>query len=103
VSDRTRLRLVVLRVLIVSLVLTLLGRLWYLQVLAAPEYERAAADNQGRDIIATAPRGEIVDDRGRPFARNKTALVVSVDRIAIQRRPGPPPTGDRTAQGGAAR
>ncbi|HET6816184.1 MAG TPA: penicillin-binding transpeptidase domain-containing protein [Mycobacteriales bacterium] len=85
-SDRTRLRLVVLRVLIVSLVLTLLGRLWYLQVLAAPQYERAAADNQVRDIIATAPRGEILDDRGLAFARNRTALVVSVDRVALLRQ-----------------
>ena len=85
-SDRSRLRLVVLRVLVVSLLLTLLGRLWYLQVLAGPEYAKAAADNQVRDIIATAPRGEIVDDRGRPFARNKTALVVSVDRIALLRQ-----------------
>ncbi|HET7531081.1 MAG TPA: penicillin-binding transpeptidase domain-containing protein [Mycobacteriales bacterium] len=85
-SDRTRLRLVVLRVLVVSLLLTLLGRLWYLQVLAAPEYQRAAADNQVRDIVASAPRGEILDDRGRAFARNRTALVVSVDRIALQRQ-----------------
>jgi penicillin-binding protein 2 len=86
VSDRSRLRLVVLRVLIVSLVATLLGRLWYLQVLAAPAYERAASDNQVRDIITTAPRGEIVDDRGKAFARNKTALVVSVDRIKLLRQ-----------------
>jgi len=86
VSDRTRLRLVVLRVLIISLVLTLLGRLWYLQVLAAPQYERAAADNQVRDIIATAPRGEILDDKGLAFARNQTALVVSVDRIKLLRQ-----------------
>jgi penicillin-binding protein 2 len=86
VSDRSRLRLVVLRALVVSLLLTLLGRLWYLQVLAGPEYARAAADNQKRDIITTAPRGEIVDDRGRAFARNKTALVVSVDRVAMQRQ-----------------
>ncbi len=85
-SDRSRLRLVVLRALVVSLLLTLLGRLWYLQVLAGPQYAQAAADNQKRDIIATAPRGEIVDDRGLAFARNKTALVVSVDRIAIQRQ-----------------
>ena len=85
-SDRSRLRLVVLRVLVISLLLTLLGRLWYLQVLAGPQYARAAADNQVRDIIATAPRGEIVDDVGRAFARNKTALVVSVDRVALQRQ-----------------
>jgi penicillin-binding protein 2 len=85
-TDRSRLRLIVLRVLVVSLLATLLGRLWYLQVLAGPQYSQAAADNQVRDIIATAPRGEIVDDRGRAFARNETALVVSVDRIALLRQ-----------------
>jgi penicillin-binding protein 2 len=87
VSDRSRLRLVVLRVLVISLLATLLGRLWYLQVLAGPEYAKAAADNQSRDIITPAPRGEIVDDRGRAFAENETALVISVDRIKLQRQP----------------
>ncbi|MDQ1695244.1 MAG: penicillin-binding protein 2, partial [Frankiaceae bacterium] len=85
-SDRSRLRLIVLRVLVVSLLATLLGRLWYLQVLAGPQYSQAASDNQVRDIIAAAPRGQIVDDAGRAWARNKTALVVSVDRIALQRQ-----------------
>lgn len=85
-SDRSRLRLVVLRVLVISLLLTLLGRLWYLQVLAGADYAKAAAENQVRDIIATAPRGEIVDDRGRAWARNKTALVVSVDPYKLQRQ-----------------
>jgi penicillin-binding protein 2 len=87
VSDRSRLRLVVLRVLVLSLLLTLFGRLWYLQVLAGPEYQRAAADNQIRSVITTAPRGQIVDDRGKAWARNRTALVVSVDRVALTRQP----------------
>ena len=64
-SDRSRLRLIVLRVLVISLLLTLLGRLWYLQVLAGPKYQQAAADNQVRDIVAAAPRGEILDDTGK--------------------------------------
>ncbi|HET7529841.1 MAG TPA: penicillin-binding protein 2 [Mycobacteriales bacterium] len=85
-SDRSRLRLVVLRVLVISLLATLLGRLWYLQVLAGPEYAKAAADNQTRDIITPAPRGEIVDDKGRAFAENETALVISVDRIKLLRQ-----------------
>lgn len=85
-SDRSRLRLIVLRVLVISLLLTLLGRLWYLQVLAGPQYQQAAADNQVRDIVAAAPRGEIVDDMGRRWATNRTALVVSVDRIALLRQ-----------------
>ena len=87
-SDRSRLRLIVLRVLVLSLLLTLLGRLWYLQVLAGPQYQQAAADNQVRDIVAAAPRGVIVDDTGQAWATNQTALVIAVDRIALLRQKG---------------
>ena len=87
-SDRSRLRLIILRVLVVSLLLTLLGRLWYLQVLAGPQYQQAAADNQVRDIVATAPRGQIVDDTGKLWATNRTALVIAVDRIAMLKQKG---------------
>jgi len=86
VSDRARLRLIVLRVLVLSLLLTLVGRLWYLQVLAGPQYQQAAADNQVRDIVAAAPRGLIVDDTGQAWATNQTALIIAVDRIALQRQ-----------------
>jgi penicillin-binding protein 2 len=86
-TDRSRLRLVVLGVLVISLVMTLIGRLWYLQVLAAPQYVAAAKDNQIRDIVTEAPRGEIVDDKGRPLVDNRTALVISVDRLALDRLP----------------
>jgi penicillin-binding protein 2 len=75
-----------MRVLVISLLATLLGRLWYLQVLAGPQYQQAAADNQVRDIVAAAPRGLIVDDTGKVWATNRTALVIAVDRIALQRQ-----------------
>jgi penicillin-binding protein 2 len=38
-------------------------------------------------VIAPAPRGQIVDDDGRAWARNQTALVVSVDRVKLLRQP----------------
>lgn len=76
----------VLRVLTLSLLLTLLGRLWYLQVLAEPTYSREALDNQTGTVLTPGPRGEIVDDRGLPMAMNKTALVISVDRSKLQRQ-----------------
>jgi penicillin-binding protein 2 len=86
VNDRSRLRLFVLRVLVVSLLMTLFGRLWYLQVLAGPTYQQAAADNQLRAVVTPAARGQILDDVGQALVRNRTALVVSVDRIALQRQ-----------------
>jgi penicillin-binding protein 2 len=85
VPDRSRLRLVVLGVLIVSLVATLLGRLWYLQVLNAPQLREAAQNQQIHDIVTPAPRGQILDDTGKPFVDNKPSLVVSVNRTALDR------------------
>ncbi|MEP6697183.1 MAG: penicillin-binding protein 2 [Pseudonocardiales bacterium] len=85
-SDRSRLRLIVLRVLVVSLLATLGGRLWYLQVLAADDFTTAAADNRIREVVTTAPRGTILDAAGRPLVRNRTALVVSVSAAALSRQ-----------------
>ena len=81
-SDRSRLRLVVLQVLVVSLLLTLLGRLWYLQIYSGDEYRNAATNNQVRNVVTEAVRGQILDDMGRSLVRNRTALVISVDRSA---------------------
>lgn len=84
-SDRSRLRLAILRVLVLSLVCTLLGRLWYLQVMAGEQYELLAKENQLRTVVEPAPRGRLLDDRGRPLVRNKTALVVTVDPSELAR------------------
>jgi penicillin-binding protein 2 len=86
VTDRSRLRLVVLSVLVISLVATLLGRLWYLQVLAAPTYIAEINASSVRDVVTEAPRGEVFDDMGRPLIDNKIALVVSVDRTALDQQ-----------------
>ena len=86
-SERSRLRLVVVQVLVLSLLVTLLGRLWYLQVVASENYRTAAAENATREIITPAARGMILDARGRPLARNRTALVVSISRTAMLRQP----------------
>jgi len=82
-SERSRLRLVVLQVLVLSLLVTLLGRLWYVQVLSGENYVRAAAENRTREIVTPAARGMILDSRGRPLARNHTALVVSIGRTEM--------------------
>jgi len=87
VTDRSRLRLVVLSVLVISLVATLLGRLWYLQVLAAPTFEQEVNSSQVRDIVTEPPRGAVFDDMGRPLIDNRTALVISVDRTALDAQP----------------
>ena len=86
-TDRSTLRLFVLRVLVVTLLATLFGRLFFLQVLASEDYASLASANRVRPVIETAPRGDVLDARGVPLVRNRTALVVSVDRSALLRQP----------------
>jgi penicillin-binding protein 2 len=87
VSSRAELRLFVLRVLVVAVLATLFGRLWFLQVYAGEDYAKAASDNRIREVVDPAPRGEVYDARGVPLVRNRTALVVSVSRSTLMRQP----------------
>ncbi|MEU8119474.1 penicillin-binding protein 2 [Spirillospora sp. NPDC049024] len=85
-NPRTHFRLVVLYVLVGALLLVLIGRMWALQVLEGEHYKAIAAQNRTRDIVVPATRGMILDDRGRPLVRNRSALVVSVDRTTLSRQ-----------------
>ena len=79
----SRRRLVVLYVLVAALLLTLVGRLWYVQVMSGTVYTRLAADNQTRNVIIPSVRGQILDDLGRPLVSNRTSLVVSVQPTVL--------------------
>ncbi len=85
-SRRADLRLFVLRVMVVALLATLFGRLWFLQVVGGEDYAEAASANRVREVVQPAPRGEVFDARGTPLVRNRTALVVSVDRTTVVRQ-----------------
>jgi penicillin-binding protein 2 len=87
VSDRSRLRLFVIQVLVLSLLVTLLGRLWYLQVMVGDQYQAAAANNRVREVVTPAVRGDILDATGRPLVSNRTEMVVSVDTATLNARP----------------
>ena len=84
-SDRSRGRIVVLRVVVLSILMTLLGRLAYLQVAQGASYRSAASQNRVRDIVTTAARGQILDDQGNALVTNRIALVVSVNRSIVLR------------------
>lgn len=84
-NNKSRLSLLVVQILIVSLMTALFGRLFYLQVAAGPKYRDAALSIQSRDVVAPATRGLIVDDYGVPLAMNKAGLAITIDRIAIDK------------------
>jgi penicillin-binding protein 2 len=75
-----RFRMSVVGVVVVGCFLALFARLWYLQVLEAPELEVQATANRTRTVSVEAPRGRIIDVNGRVIVDNRTSLVVTVDR-----------------------
>ena len=86
-NQRTRLSMLVIQIMIISLLMALFGRLFYLQVAAGPKYREAALSIQSRDTIFPATRGLIVDSSGVPLALNRTGLAVTIDRLALDKQP----------------
>jgi penicillin-binding protein 2 len=82
-----RRRLMILYVVVAALLISLGGRLWYLQVMTGGSYASAAAQDQTRSVIVPSVRGGILDDVGQPLINNKTALVVSVNRALVAQQP----------------
>lgn len=86
-SERSRLNMIVVQVLIASIMITLLGRLYYMQVVDVERYRSAALNVQSRDVVTPANRGLIVDNTGIPMAINRAGLEVTVDRSVIDKLP----------------
>ncbi|WP_031514562.1 penicillin-binding protein 2 [Streptomyces sp. NRRL F-5123] len=82
-TTRVTIRLVILQILVVSLLLTLGGRLWFLQIRNGQQYDEKAASNHIQQVVTSAVRGSILDDRGVPLADNETKLVVSASRTDL--------------------
>ncbi|MDT0322671.1 penicillin-binding protein 2 [Streptomyces millisiae] len=86
-TSRITIRLVVIQILVFSLLLTLGGRLWYLQIRQGDEFAAEAAGNHVQQAVQPAVRGAILDARGVPMADNETRLVVTADRTELSRLP----------------
>ncbi len=76
--DPTFARLGLLRLLVVVIVVTLIGRLWQIQMVAGEKYRLLADQNRLRDMDVTAPRGVIYDRNGEILARNRPSFSVVV-------------------------
>ncbi|MBV9383833.1 MAG: penicillin-binding protein 2 [Streptosporangiaceae bacterium] len=82
----SRRRLVVLYLPVAAMLITLGGRLWYLQVMNGTAYKQLASASQTRNIVVPAVRGQIYDDVGNQLVRNRTALVVSVNMMLLSQQ-----------------
>ncbi|GGW40634.1 penicillin-binding protein 2 [Streptomyces griseoloalbus] len=82
-NPRVQIRLVVIQVLVISLLGTLGGRLWYLQIREGDQYAKEASGNHVQQVVQPAVRGSILDARGVALADNETRLVVSASRTDL--------------------
>ncbi|MEU0333364.1 penicillin-binding protein 2 [Streptomyces sp. NPDC006193] len=85
-TPRVQIRLVVIQILVLSLLGTLGGRLWYLQIREGAEYQKEASGNHVQQVVDPAVRGDILDARGVPLADNETRLVVSASRTDLMKQ-----------------
>jgi len=83
--QKSRLRLIVVQAIVLSLFVTLFARLWYLQVLGGEAYQAQAAEQSVRELVVQPARGLIVDDMGRPLVANRPSWVVTVDRTMLRK------------------
>lgn len=83
-ADTPRLRLAIVGIVALSLFAALFARLYFLQVLAAPEYKLAAEANQVRVVAEPAPRGRILDRNGKVLVDNRASNVVAIDRSKVE-------------------
>jgi penicillin-binding protein 2 len=86
-TPRVQIRLIVIQVLVISLLITLGGRLWFLQIRNGTEYAREASGNHVQQVVQPAVRGSVLDARGVPLADNETRLVVSASRTKLLKMP----------------
>ena len=82
-SDSPRLRLSIVAVVVLSLFGALFARLWYLQVMVAGQYQVQASANRVRTVAEEAPRGRILDAKGRVLVDNRVSQVVTIDPYAL--------------------
>ncbi|MGI5198068.1 penicillin-binding protein 2 [Streptomyces sp. CA-288835] len=82
-TPRVQIRLVIIQILVFSLLATLGGRLWYLQIREGDAYAKEASGNHVQQVVSPAVRGSILDARGVPIADNETRLVVSASRTDL--------------------
>jgi penicillin-binding protein 2 len=84
-DPRTRVRIAVIGLTVVSLFAVLVVRLYYLQVLAGDEFAERATRNYLRIVAEEGPRGRILDRNGKVLVANRTALAVGIRKKEWER------------------
>ena len=81
--DRLRVRLLVFGLILMTVFVALFSRLWFLQVLAADEYNTLARENRVRRLDSEPPRGRILDRNGFVIVDNRPSRSITIDRQIV--------------------
>ena len=83
-KDKSIIRLKIIRVIFLSLMITLVGRLFFLQISNGENFVKASQRNAFREVYTQPVRGLILDQVGRPVVSNKSTLIVSVNTRVLE-------------------
>ena len=83
-QDKTHIRLRILRAVLLSLMFTLVGRLFYIQITSGEDFQQASQRNAFREVFTPSVRGLILDQVGRPVVANKSTVVISVNTRILE-------------------
>jgi len=83
VIPASRARLIGVTLVVTALLIVLGVRLYFVQVTNHASYVALANQDQVRDVVEPAIRGEIVDDTGQPMVTQTSSLVVAVNMAVV--------------------
>ncbi len=82
--ERLKPRFAILGVVVLAVLGLLLFRLWTMQVLSGEEFSARADDNRIREVTTIAPRGRILDRKGRELVTNRPTMAVLASRSVAE-------------------
>jgi penicillin-binding protein 2 len=88
ITPQLALRVAILGGVALAMFAIIFFRLWYLQVLSGDKYLADASNNQVRDVVVPAPRGDIIDRNGRVLVDNRVSIAVQLEPDRLP-PPGP--------------
>jgi penicillin-binding protein 2 len=86
-SQRSRLRLGLVTVVVTGLFCALFARLYYLEVLNTKKYSQLVVQDSLRTVHEPGPRGLILDRAGQPIVGNQTTEAVTLARQVAAQHP----------------
>jgi penicillin-binding protein 2 len=87
ITPQLALRVAILGGVALTMFAIIFFRLWFLQVLSGDKYLAEASNNQVRDVVDPAPRGDVLDRNGRVLVDNRISIAVQLKPDEIPPRP----------------